>query len=164
MDKKAILIFSAVMLLSSLYRIHGASALLDPVSVNAEGLVVGISVIVIVSLGLTIYFGKKNILSKAFSAVLITVLLVSALSGIALTVLESEIPVALSPPVVLQTNLMGEAGYSVFQLADGSLVLNTANQSCTFLVKLDSSNHLLWTKTIRIGQENTVLSRLVPTR
>jgi uncharacterized membrane protein YbhN (UPF0104 family) len=97
-DKKAILIFSAVMLLSSLYRIHGASALLDPVFVNAEGLVVGISVIVIVSLGLTIYFGKKNILSKAFSAVLITVLLVSALSGIALTVLESEIPVALSPP------------------------------------------------------------------
>jgi hypothetical protein len=151
------------MLLSSLYRIHGASALLDPVFVNAEGLVVGISVIVIVSLGLTIYFGKKNILSKAFSAVLITVLLVSALSGIALTVLESEIPVALSPPVVLQTNLMGEAGYSVFQLADGSLVLNTANQSCTFLVKLDSSNHLLWTKTIRIGQENTVLSRLLPT-
>jgi hypothetical protein len=82
---------------------------------------------------------------------------------IALAVLEPEIPVALSLPVVLQTNLMGETGYSVFQLADGSLVLNTASQSCTFLVKLDSSNHVLWTKTIRIGQEDTNLTRLLPT-
>jgi len=79
------------------------------------------------------------------------------------SVLGKEIPIALSPPVELQTNLMGKAGYSVFQLADGSLVLNTTNQSCTFLVKLDSSNHLLWTKQIQINQKSTVLPRLVPT-
>jgi hypothetical protein len=161
--KKAILIFSAVILLSSLYRIHGASALLDPVSVNAEGLVVGISVIVIVSAGLAVYFGKRKPMSKVFSAFLIVVLLVSALSGVALAVLGAEIPVTLSSPVELQTNLTGEMGCCVFQLADGSLVLNTANQSCTFLIKLDSSNHVLWTRTIRIGQEITNLTRLLPT-
>ena len=162
MYKKAILIFSAVILLSSLYRIYRASALLDPVSANA-GLVVGVSVIVIVSAGLAVYFGKRKPLNKVFSAFLIAVLLVSALSGVALTVLGAETPVMLSSPVELQTNLAGEMGYCVFQLADGSLVLNAANQSCTFLIKLDSSNHVLWTRTIRIGQENTNLTRLLPT-
>ncbi len=77
-------------------------------------------------------------------------------------VLGKEISV-LSSPVELQTNLAGEAGYSVFQLADGSLILNTANQNCTYLIKIDSSNHLLWTKPIQIEQKNTVLSRLLPT-
>ena len=108
-------------------------------------------------------FGKRKPLGKVFSAFLIAVLLVSAFSGVVLLVLGAEPSAALSSPVVLQTNLLGEAGYSVFQLADGSLVLNTANQTCTFLVKLDSSYHVLWTKTIRIGQENTVLSCLLPT-
>ena len=121
------------------------------------GLVVGVSVIVIVSAGLAVYFGKRKPLNKVFSAFLIAVLLVSALSGVALTVLGAETPVMLSSPVELQTNLAGEMGYCVFQLADGSLVLNTANQSCTFLIKLDSSNHVLWTRTIRIGQEITNL-------
>jgi hypothetical protein len=102
-------------------------------------------------------------LSKAFSAVLIALLVVSASVGIAFTAKGTESSVALSSPVELQNNLAGEYGYSVFQLADGSLVLNTANQSCTFLVKLDSSDHLLWTKPIRIDQKSTVLPRLLPT-
>ena len=163
MYKKAILIFSAGTLLLSSYPIHCASALLDSVSVNIEGLAVGISVIVIVTAGLAVYSGKRKPLSKAFSAFLITVLLVSALSGVALAVLGAEIPVKLSSPVELQTNLTGTIGYCVFQLADGSLVLNTANQSCTFLIKLDFSNHVVWTRTIRIGQEITNLTRLLPT-
>jgi hypothetical protein len=100
---------------------------------------------------------------KTLLAVLIALFLVSASSAIALAVLGTESSAALSSPVELQANLPGENGYSVFQLADGSLVLNTANQSCTFLVKLDSSNHLSWTRTIQINQENTVLPRLLPT-
>jgi hypothetical protein len=155
--------FSAVTLLLSSYRIHAASALLNSGSFNAEGLAVGISVIVIVTAGLAMYFEKRKPLSKAFSAFLITVLLVSALSGVALAVSGAEIPVTLSSPVELQTNLTGTIGYCVFQLADGSLVLNTANQSCTFLIKLDSSNQVLWTRTIRLGQEITNLTRLLPT-
>ena len=93
----------------------------------------------------------------------VLVILTLGVAGLALAVLESANPAALSPPVLLQTNLKGKLGYSVFQLSDGSLVLNMANQSCTFLIKLDSSNHLVWTKTIRIGEDNTVLSRLLPT-
>jgi hypothetical protein len=69
----------------------------------------------------------------------------------------------LSSPVELQSNLSGETGYSVYQLADGSLVLNTTNQTCTFLVKLDSSNRLLWTKPVKINPTNTTLPRLRPT-
>jgi hypothetical protein len=74
----------------------------------------------------------------------------------------SEVPAAWSSSVELQTNIKGEVGYSVFQLKDGSIVLNTANQSCTFLVKIDSSNHLLWTKPIQIDQKRTILPRLLP--
>ncbi|HUK84517.1 MAG TPA: hypothetical protein VLU95_01505 [Candidatus Acidoferrum sp.] len=69
----------------------------------------------------------------------------------------------MSSPIEVRTNLTGEAGYSVFQLVDGSLILNTADQNCTYLIKIDSSNHLLWTKTIQIDQKTTVLSRLLPT-
>lgn len=79
------------------------------------------------------------------------------------SILGTEIPASWSSPVELQTNITGDAGYSVFQLADGSLVLNTANQSCTFLVKIDSSNHILWTKPIQIDQKITILPRLLPT-
>lgn len=96
-------------------------------------------------------------------AVLIVLLLISALSGIAAASSGKEGSPALSPPVALQSNLPGKVGYCVFQLADGSLVLNTANQSCTFLVKLGISNTLEWTKTIQINQQNTVLPRLLPT-
>ena len=72
-------------------------------------------------------------------------------------------PFTLSSPVELQANLSGEVGYSVFQLADGSLILNTSNQTCTFLVKLDSSNQVLWAKPIQIDPTNTTLPRLRPT-
>ena len=82
---------------------------------------------------------------------------------IPLVVSGAKISVCLSSPVEVQTNLTGEAGYSIFQLSDGSLVLNTANQNCTYLIKIDSSNHVLWTKLIQIEQKNTVLSRLLPT-
>jgi hypothetical protein len=107
---------------------------------------------------------------KAIILLAVLVLLLLTLSAPLLSfanadwVLGKEVPFALSSPVELQANLPGEAGYSIFQLADGSLVLNTANQSCTFLVKLDSSNHLLWTKPIQIDQKSTVLPRFLPTR
>lgn len=68
-----------------------------------------------------------------------------------------------SSPVELQNNLPGEFGYSVYLLADGSLILNTSNQTCTFLVKLDSSNQVLWSKPIIIDPANTTLPRLRPT-
>jgi len=69
----------------------------------------------------------------------------------------------LSSPVEIQKNLPGTLGYSVFQLPDGSLVLNTANGTCTFLVKLDSLNQVQWTKLIQIDPANTTLPRLRPT-
>ena len=69
----------------------------------------------------------------------------------------------LSSPIELQNNLPGEFGYSVYQLADGSLILNTSNQTCTYIVKLDSSNRLLWVKPFQIDPINTTLSRLRPT-
>ncbi len=75
----------------------------------------------------------------------------------------SQVPASWPAPVELQTNITGEAGYSVFQVSDGSLILNTANQTCTFLVKLDPSYHLAWTKPIQIDQNKTILPRLLPT-
>ena len=104
-----------------------------------------------------------NMDKETISAFLITVMLISAFSGVAFASTESRDSSPLSSPIVLNSNLPGETGYSVFQLADGSLVLNTSNQTSTFLVKLDSSNHLLWMKTIRVGQDITNLTRLLPT-
>ncbi len=163
MYKKALLVFPAVIVLLSFYWISSALASADSFSTNIEALVVGISVLVILTVGLAVYLLKRKPLSKVFSAFLIAVLLVSALSGVALAVLGAESPVALSSPVELQTNLSGEMGYCVFQLADGSLVLNSSNQTCTFLIKISPSNHVLWTRTISIGQEITNLTRLLPT-
>ena len=97
---------------------------------------------------------------------LIVVVLILLASSMALQSVVTGEPLAvsrLSSPVELQTNLSGEAGYSVFQLKDRSLVLNTADQNCTYLIKIDSSNHLLWTRTIQIETKSTVLSRLLPT-
>jgi len=100
---------------------------------------------------------------RTYLTIIAIVLLVSIFLGITIAVYGKENTVKLSSPEILQTNLMGEAGYSVFQLSDGSLILNSANQSCTFLTKLDVSYHVLWTKTIQIDQKPTVLPRLVPT-
>ncbi|MDR0373922.1 MAG: hypothetical protein LBI79_10345 [Nitrososphaerota archaeon] len=67
----------------------------------------------------------------------------------------------IAAPVELQTKLPGVVGYSVYQLDDGSLVLNSINQSCTFLTKLDATHKLLWTRTIQIDGADTALQRLV---
>jgi hypothetical protein len=69
---------------------------------------------------------------------------------------------ALSAPVELNTELPGATGYCVYQLEDKSLVLNSANQSGTYLTKLDLNNHIIWTHLIQAGQ--TSLPRLVTLR
>jgi hypothetical protein len=52
-------------------------------------------------------------------------------------------------------------GYCIYQLSDGSLIVNSANASCTFLTKLDSAYRQLWSRPITVNQ-NTTLPRLVP--
>lgn len=97
---------------------------------------------------------------KAFGAVLIVALMVSAL---ALFLLDASIATAasLSDPVVISTEIPGLMGYCVYQLSDGSLVVNSANESCTFLTKLDSKYQLLWSKPV-INQSG--MQRLLPLR
>jgi hypothetical protein len=68
---------------------------------------------------------------------------------------------ALSKPTKISTAVPGTVGYCVYQLPDGSLVVNSANDSCTFLTKLDSAYHLIWSREITLNQ-NTTLPRLVP--
>ncbi len=97
---------------------------------------------------------------KAIVVPVVFVLVFLALSVVWLVFLDNS---PLSSPVELQNNLPGEFGYSVYQLADSSLILNTSNQTCTFLVKLDSSNRLLWAKSFQIDPVNTTLTRLRPT-
>ena len=97
---------------------------------------------------------------KAIVLTAIFVLLFLALS-VAWLAFANSAPITL--PIELQKNLQGEFGYSVYQLADGSLVLNTSNQTCTFLVKINSSNQVLWSKPILIDPANTTLPRLRPT-
>jgi len=65
----------------------------------------------------------------------------------------------LSLPVELNTALPGDTGYNVYQLADGSLILNSANQTGTYLTKLDQNNQILWTQKIHIGSE--ALTRMI---
>lgn len=109
----------------------------------------------------------KKAIIRLMAAVLIllasSLVLFSFAIEMPLVVSGAKISAVLSSPIELQTNLTGEAGYSILQLADGSLVLNAADQNCTYLIKIDSSNHVLWTRTIQIEQKTTVLSRLVPT-
>ena len=90
----------------------------------------------------------------------VIVLVFLALSVVCLVFADNS---SLSSPVELQSNLPGEFGYSAYQLADGSLILNTSNQTCTFLVKLDSSNRLMWAKPFQVNPINTTLTRLRPT-
>jgi hypothetical protein len=70
----------------------------------------------------------------------------------------------IATPIEPQTKLPGTVGYSVYQLDDGSIVLNSINESYTFLTKLDASHKLLWTRTIQIEGADTTLSRLVVCR
>ena len=162
MFRKAGLMSSLVFPLSKLYQIYNYSVPLDLLSIDSTDLIVAAAAIVIVSAGLVIYFKKRNALSKKLSVALTIVILVFAISGTAVRSLVSVDSNAISP-TELQANLSGTTGYSIFQLADGRFILNAANHSYTFLVKLDSSYHEIWTKTITVGQENTVLSHLVPT-
>lgn len=91
---------------------------------------------------------------------MIAVLLVSALS---LMLIDAQTPnySALSAPAKLQADLPGVVGYSVYQFGDGSLVLNSVNQTCTFLTKLDPNYRLLWTQPIETSQNGTILPRLL---
>ncbi len=103
--------------------------------------------------------GKALVLSVAIILVLLelSVVWLSFVDG------SAKVLSAVSSPVEFQTRFRGETGYSVYQLADGSLVLNTANQTCTFLTKLDPYNQIQWSKTIIIDPMNTTLPRLRPT-
>jgi hypothetical protein len=65
----------------------------------------------------------------------------------------------LSVPVELNTALPGVTGYDVHLLDDGGLVLNSANQTGTYLTKLTLDNQILWTQQIYAGPES--LTRLV---
>jgi hypothetical protein len=97
---------------------------------------------------------------KALWAVLIVMLMVSSLS---LLMLNASLAVAtsLSDPIQISTDIPGVLGYCVYQLLDGSLVVNSANESCTFLTKLDSGYRLLWSKPVTVNQ-NSTLPRLLP--
>jgi len=98
--------------------------------------------------------------SKVLWAVLIVSLIVSSMS---LLLLNASVTAAtsLSDPVQISADIPGVLGYCVYQLPDGSLVVNSANESCTFITKLDSGYHLLWSKPITVNQ-NATLPRLLP--
>ena len=90
----------------------------------------------------------------------VAVLIVLALSTAWVAFADSS---PLSVAKELQTNLQGTFGYSVYQLADGSLVLNTANGTCTFLVKTRPIKPSGMVKANPIDPANTTLPRLRPT-
>ncbi len=89
---------------------------------------------------------------------MIAALLVSA-TALTLVDAQNRNFTTLSVSVELNTNLLGATGFCVYQLGDGSLVLNSANQSGTYLTKLDPENHIIWTHLIHAGQDS--LPRLV---
>lgn len=97
---------------------------------------------------------------KALWALLIVALLVSSLSLILLNASLTTAATSLSEPVQISKQVPGAIGYSVYQLTDGSLIVNSANEKCTFLTKIDASNNHLWSRTMNLGQ-NTTLPRLL---
>jgi hypothetical protein len=60
---------------------------------------------------------------------------------------------ALAEPVRMSSELPGAIGYSVYRLDDGNLVLNSSNESGTYLTKLNTRNQIVWTQLIHAGQE-----------
>lgn len=98
--------------------------------------------------------------SKILCVTLIAALLFSSLPLILLNATPTAEAKSLSDPVQVSTDVPGVLGYCVYQLSDGSIVVNSANESCTFLTKLDSSYHSVWSRTITIGG-NTTLPRLL---
>jgi hypothetical protein len=102
-------------------------------------------------------FGSKR--RKIVWGVLIVALLVSSLSLFLLNASAAG-ATSLSDPVQISRDIPGVLGYCVYQLPDGGLIVNSANQSCTFLTKLDASYNLLWSRTVALS-ENTTLPRLL---
>jgi hypothetical protein len=106
----------------------------------------------------------RNLLETKKKKMLWTMLIVALLvSSLSLLMLNASMAAAtsLSDPVQLSTDIPGVLGYCVYQLLDGSLVVNSANESCTFLTKLDSGYHLLWSRSVTVSQ-NATLPRLLP--
>jgi hypothetical protein len=67
------------------------------------------------------------------------------------------------PKIAWQHEYMGGEGYSIYQLPDGGYVLNAANESATFIVKIDGLGNVKSTSTIQINNEPTVLPYFVQT-
>ncbi len=161
MFTKAILLSLPALLITILYWVCNNQLFLYQSDFSTVGLNVGIFALITILTGLIIFFKRRSNLSKTLSLFLVIGLLILLLSGAVITVLgskDSEIVLT-----ELHNNLPGESGYSIFQLSDGNYILNTANSSCTFLIKLDSNFNEIWTKTISIGAGETILSRLVLT-
>jgi len=59
---------------------------------------------------------------------------------------------ALSTQVKLNQKLTG-GSFNFYQLSNGNLILNIANQSETYFSKIDSNDQLVWKRLIRAGQE-----------
>ena len=102
----------------------------------------------------------ENKKRRTLWAASIVALLVSSLSLILLSGSTANVT-SLSDPIQVSTDIPGVMGYCVYHLQDGNLIVNSANGSCTFLTKLDSAYHQLWSRPIIVNQ-NTTLPRLVP--
>ncbi len=111
----------------------------------------------------TISFNTKASGRKPMKKTLLTVMIFGLLVSTFAFSFSVKAAENMAPPIQWQQTLMSGDGYSVFQLADGSFILNAANQTATFLVKTDSLGNPTWTKTIQISQKPTVLPYLVPT-
>jgi hypothetical protein len=68
-----------------------------------------------------------------------------------------------APSMKWQQLFEGSRGCSVFQTANEGYVVTGANISASLLIRTDSSGNLLWTKTYRIGGNETFLPYLVQT-
>jgi len=95
-----------------------------------------------------------NKVAQILFATLISALLISSVVVVTFADLGTQNFNELSPPVELNNALPGATGYNVYQLEDGSLVLNSANQTGTYLTKLDANNQILWTQLIHGGQDS----------
>ncbi len=91
--------------------------------------------------------------TQVLSAALVVTLLVS--SAALMLFANAGIPNynELTVPVELNKDLPGATGFNVFQLSDGSLVLNSANQSGSYLTKLSADDQIVWAHLIHAGGE-----------
>ena len=143
--------------------LHEVNHYLDSLNfllMNVTSLIFAKSAIVSVNTGQAILFRKRN--AKTLSSFLLVLLLVLTLTTVIFVAFEPRNTEA-AHYNELQIALPGTTGYSIFQLPDGNYIVNTVDESNTFLVKLDASYNLLWSKTIKIDNTNTILDRLIPT-